>query len=191
MKRIFINAKTQALCESISSALEDLGCDVVCCFDDEYAAEADLSGFDVVIVSTPLRTEFGLNYIAGVHNRTKAPIVVLAKTDIADDVQNRVRFTGAFVLPRPFNKASLVQTVKMAVLAGENMQRLQAENTKLSQKLIDDRIINRAKCCLIQYLNFTEEQAQEHIRRLAMDSRLTKKDVAEDILRTYGGMTGL
>ncbi len=189
--RVFINAKTETLCGSIASALEDLCCETVCCFDDTTAAETDLSDFDTVIVSTPLRTEFGLNYIADVHNRTKASIVVLAKTDVADDVQNRVRFTGAFVLPRPFSKSSIIQTVKMSVLAKENMQRLREENTKLSQKLNDDRIINRAKCCLIQYLNFTEEQAQEHIRRLAMDRRITMKEVAEDILRTYGGMTNI
>lgn len=183
--KIFINAKTQAICDSVSAALDELGAQIYCCYDDETADSADLSEYDVVIVSTPLRSEFGLNYIAGARKRTSACIICLAKTELAEDVQNRIKFTGAFVLPRPFAKASLIQTVKMAMLARENMQRLQTENTELSRKLDDAKIINRAKCCLIQYLNFTEEQAQQHIHRLAMDSRRTKREIAEDILHTY------
>ncbi|MBQ8171879.1 MAG: ANTAR domain-containing protein [Oscillospiraceae bacterium] len=183
--KIFINAKTQAICDSVSAALNELDAQVHCCYDDETADTADLSEYDIIIVSTPLRSEFGLNYIAGVTKRTSACIICLAKTELAEDVQNRIKFTGAYVLPRPFTKGALIQTVKMAMLARDNMQRLRSENTELSRRLDDTKIINRAKCCLIQYLNFTEEQAQQHIHRLAMDSRRTKREIAEDILHTY------
>ena len=187
--RIFINAKTETHCESIAAALVELNADIVCCCDDEAAESAELSGFDAVIVSTPLRTEFGLNFLADAHRRTRASLICLVKTDIADEVQSRIRFTGAFVLPRPFAKASLVQTVRMALLAGENIRRLEDENDKLSRKLTDSKVINRAKCCLIQYLNLTEDQAQQHIGRLAMDTRRSKREVAEDILRTYSTLS--
>lgn len=186
--RIFINAKTQDIADSIAAALGELGADVTCC-DDEAADSADLSEYDAVIVSTPLRSEFGLNFLAEAHRRTRASLICLAKTDIAEEVQSRVRFTGAFVLPRPFTKAALVQTVRMALLAGENIRRLEEENDRLSRKLSDSKLINRAKCCLIQYLNLTEEQAQQHIVKLSMDTRRSKLEVAEDILRTYGNTT--
>ena len=183
--RIFINARTQEAADSIADALSELNAEIICCCDDDAAASAVLSEFDAVIVSTPLRTEFGLNFLADAHRRTRASLICLAKTDIADEVQERIRFTGAFVLPRPFARASLLQTVRMALLAGENIRRLEDENDKLSRKLTDSKLINRAKCCLIQYLNLTEEQAQQHIVTLAMDTRRSKREVAEDILRTY------
>ena len=47
------------------------------------------------------------------------------------------------------------------------------------------KVIDRAKFCLIQYLNLSEEQAHRHIQKLAMDTRRTQRDIAEDILRTY------
>lgn len=188
--RIFINAKTQAMCESIAAALEELSCECVLCFTDEEAA-ADLSEFDAVIVSTPLRSEFGLNYIADVRGRIKGCIIVLAKTDIAEDVQSRIRFTGAFVLPRPFTKSALVQTVRLSLLAKENIRRLEDENDRLSRKLDDNKLLSRAKCCLIQYLNLTEEQAHRHIHKLAMDSRRSVREVSEDILQTYSGAAGI
>lgn len=189
--RIFINAKTEDICVSISNALEELGAQTVCCSDDDSAASADLSVFDAVIVSTPLRSEFGLNYAADISKRTGAVIIVLAKADIAEDVQRRIRFTGAFVLPRPFSRQSLVQAVRMALLAKENIQRLEEENTRLTQQLDDVKVIDRAKCCLIEYLNLTENQAHRHIQKLAMDSRRTQREIAEDILRTYSGMTNV
>ena len=105
MSRVFINAKTEMICDTISAALADTGAEITCCFDDEQAAAADLSGYDVVIVSTPLRSEFGLNYVAEIHDRTSAVIIVLAKTEIADEVQNRIKFTGAYVLPEAVHEA--------------------------------------------------------------------------------------
>ena len=129
MSRVFINAKTEMICGTISAALEDAGAEITCCFDDGEAAAEDLSGYDVVIVSTPLRSEFGLNYVAEIHDRTSAVIIVLAKTEIADEVQNRIKFTGAYVLPRPFTKQALVQTIRMAQMAKENMQRLEQRST--------------------------------------------------------------
>lgn len=191
MKKIFINAKTEMVCETLSAALEELHAQVTCCFDDEAAAAAELSDYDLVIVSTPLRSEFGLNWVADIRSRTGAIIIVLAKTEIADDVQNRIKFTGAYVLPRPFTKQSLIQTIKTAEMAKENMRLLEQEKSKLTKQLEDMRTIDRAKCCLIQYLNLTENQAHRHIQKLAMDTRRTQREIAEDILNTYSGMTNV
>lgn len=189
--RIFINAKTEAVCDTLRTALEDFRAQITCCFDDEEAAAAELSGYDLVIVSTPLRSEFGLNFVADARSRTDAIILVLAKMEIADEVQNRIKFTGAYVLPRPFSRQSLVQAIKMAATAKESMRLLEQEKTKLTKQLDDVKTIDRAKCCLIEYLNLTENQAHRHIQKLAMDTRRTQREVADDILRTYGGMTNV
>lgn len=191
MKGIFINAKTQELCDGIAAALDEFDAEITTCCDDETAAAANYSDFDVIIVSTPLRNDFGLNYIADIYRKTNACIIALAKTDIAQDVQKRIQFTGAFVLGRPFSKSALVQTIRVAMLAKENMRRLEEEKSKLTQQLDDFKILDRAKCCLIQYLNFTEVQAHRHIQKLAMDTRKTQREIAEDILRTYSGMTNV
>lgn len=191
MKGIFINAKTRELCDSIAAALDEFEAEITTCCDDETAAAVDYGDFDVIIVSTPLRNDFGLNYIAEIYRKTNACIIALAKADIAQDVQNRIQFTGAFVLGRPFSKSALVQTIRVALLAKDNIRRLENEKSRLSQQLDDFKLIDRAKCCLIQYLNLTEAQAHRHIQKLAMDTRKTQREIAEDILRTYSGMTNV
>ncbi len=186
--KILINAKTPEICESIGAALSELSADTVF-FDAGDPQKAE--DFDAIIVSTPLSGEFGLNYVTEISKETNAAIVVLARADIAEDVQSRIKFTGAFVLGKPFPKSVLAHTVKMAVLARENINRLEQEKSELSKQLDDVKIIDRAKCCLIEYLNLTENQAHRHIQKLAMDTRRTQREIAEDVLRTYSGMTNV
>lgn len=183
--KIFINAKTAELCSNILAALEDIAEVATLCYNDEQAEAEDYSAYDAIIVSVPLRSEFGLDYIAEVSKKSNAPIIVLARADIASEVQSRLKFTGAFVLAKPFQKSVLQQTIRTAVVAKESINRLISEKSELSRQLDDVKVIDRAKCCLIQYLNLTEEQAHRHIQKLAMDTRRTQREIAEDILRTY------
>lgn len=187
--RIFINAKTQEICENIGAALGELSAEITYCTDDSEQNRA--GDYDAIVVSTPLRSEFGLNYVTEISKISSAAIVILARADIAEDVRTRIKFTGAFVLEKPFPKSVLTHTVKMAIQARENISRLEREKTELSKQLEDIKITDRAKCCLIEYLNFTENQAHRHIQKLAMDTRKTQREIAEDILRTYSGMTNV
>lgn len=183
--KIFVIAKTSEGCGTISSALSELSAGIDVCASDTEARAADISAYDAIVVSMPLKGEFGLDLIAEMYKKTSAPIIVLARADIAEDVQDRIKFTGAFVLAKPFSRIVLTQTVKMAVLAKENINRLEREKSELQGKLDDVKTVDRAKCLLIQYLNMTEEQAHKHIQKMAMDTRRTQREIAEDILKTY------
>lgn len=183
---VLIAGKTEEICDSIAQLLIELDCDNISTFTSGAIIRGvDISKFDSVIISTPLSDEFGLDLVADISKDAKNGIVVLAKREIADEVQKKIRFTGAFVLPRPFNKALLIQTIKLAEIAHIGMAKLEEENRQLTQQLSDMKIVNRAKSMLMQYLNLTEEQAHRHIQKQAMDLRKTQRAVAEDILKTY------
>lgn len=183
---ILIAGKTTEICESIAQLLSEQGDNNISSFTSgSIVRGVDVSEFDSVIISTPLSDEFGLDLVADISKDAKNGVVVLAKHEIADEVQRKLRFTGAFVLPRPFNKAMLIQTVKMAEIAHIGMAKLEEENRHLTQQISDIKIVNRAKSMLMQYLNLTEEQAHRHIQKQAMDLRKTQRAVAEDILKTY------
>ena len=183
---ILIAGKTTEICNSIAELLSEQGDGKVSSFTSgSIVRGVDITVFDSIIISTPLSDEFGLDLVADIAKDAKNGIVVLAKREIADEVQRKLKFTGAFVLPRPFSKAMLVQTIKMAEIARIGMAKLEEENRHLTQQLSDIKIVNRAKSMLMQYLNLTEEQAHRHIQKQAMDLRKTQRAVAEDILKTY------
>ena len=62
---------------------------------------------------------------------------------------------------------------------------LQSENVRLQSKIEEIRLVDRAKCALIQYLNMTEPQAHRYIEKQAMDMRTTRREIAQNILKTY------
>ena len=51
--------------------------------------------------------------------------------------------------------------------------------------MADIRMVNRAKWLLIDNLGMSEKDAHHYIEKRAMDSRQTRREVAEGIIRTY------
>ena len=58
-------------------------------------------------------------------------------------------------------------------------------NINYSRELNDLRVIDRAKLLLIQYFGFTEKQAHRYIEKQAMDRCISRREVAEEIIKTY------
>lgn len=185
MRNILIAGKNEQICESIAALLNGQELRTVNVTDGVHMRCMDVSGFDVVIISTPLNDEFGLDLTAELRDKTQAAFIVLTKSEIADEVQNRIKFTGAFVIGRPCGKSALLQAIRFADVAGESIKRLEQENVQLERQLEDIRVVSRAKACLMQYLNLTEEQAHRHIQKQAMNMRRTQREVGEEILRMY------
>ena len=73
---------------------------------------------------------------------------------------------------------------KIEILERDN-KRLMEENKKLKNKIRDIKLIDRAKLTLIQYLNMSEEESHRYIEKQAMDRRITKVEVAKNILKIY------
>ena len=187
MLSILIGAKNVQTCESLCELLGELpDCRTAVFTDGADILSAASETFDVMVISTPLSDQFGLDLVAQLRKKTDSALIVLAKGEIADEVQQKLKFTGAFIIGRPFNKTALLQAVKFATVAKENMQRLEQENRQLTRQLEELKLVNRAKACLMEYLKLTEEQAHRHIQTQAMNSRKTQSQIAEDILKTYG-----
>ena len=54
------------------------------------------------------------------------------------------------------------------------------------ERVLDEmRLINRAKRILMLYLNMSEPSAHRYIEKRARDMRVTKTEIAKNILKTY------
>ena len=140
-----------------------------------------------ILINTPLSDEFGHELAVFAAGSTGAGVVLLVKAEMADEVAVRVEDAGVFVVPKPLNRALLFGAVKLAQAANRRIMGLQRQNNILQQKIDDIRLVDRAKCALIQYRLLTEPEAHKYIEREAMDSRRTRREVAQAILRMYEG----
>ena len=56
----------------------------------------------------------------------------------------------------------------------------------LDEKMLDIRIVNRAKSLLLQNEKMTEQQAHRYIEKAAMDLCVKKTVIAQNIIEKYG-----
>lgn len=187
MLRAIIAAKNQNSCDTIADIVADCGFPSVktVLSGIEVREKFTYSDFDLVVIYAPLEDEFGLELISDISKMSSAAIIVITKSDVVDEVQKKVAFAEAFVLSRPINKAMLTQSIRYVMITKEQIARLKVANDELQQKISDLKLIDRAKCVLIQYLRISETQAHRHIQKQAMDQRLSQVAVARDILKTY------
>ena len=56
---------------------------------------------------------------------------------------------------------------------------------QIEEKMEEIRIVNRAKWLLISELKMDEPQAHRYIEKQAMDRCISKREVADEIIKTY------
>ena len=132
-----------------------------------------------------MQDEFGHELALSAAQSSTAGIILIVKADLADLVSEKVEDDGIMVIQKPISKAMFFQAIKLIDTTKKRLLGLKNENIRLQQKIEEIRLVDRAKCALIQYLGMTEEQAHHHIERQAMDLRLPKHAIAREILKTY------
>lgn len=186
MEKILIVSKTPKSIEQLSSILSKCSCSafggVSTCEAAKQAIEE--TEYDIVLINAPLADDSGL-HLAAFAREKGLGVILLVNGSVMDKVQSATEDLGAFLVEKPLNPPLLIQGVRFVSAAQKQLVSLREENMKLSQKVEDLKIIDRAKCCLMQYLNMSEKAAHRYIEKQAMDTRSDKRRIAERILKTY------
>jgi response regulator NasT len=141
--------------------------------------------FDLVIVDAPLTDESGEDLSRHIASKDMSQVILAVKSEHFSEVSAVCEEDGVLTIAKPINTEFFWAALSLANSANSRIKRIQVENAKLKQKIEDIRIIDRAKCQLISYLNLSENEAHKFIEKQAMDLRSTKRTIAEEILKTY------
>jgi two-component system, response regulator PdtaR len=144
-----------------------------------------LGDYSFVVINSPLPDEPGIDLAMMVAQSTFAGVLLLVKADMADAVAQKVEDCGVLVVSKPVSKPLFEQTLRLSMIVRNRMQMLQNQNAILQKKIEEMRMVDRAKCALIQFMHVTEQQAHRLIEKQAMDTRQSKMQVAKDIIITY------
>ena len=151
------------------------------------AARRELLGrtYDLVIINAPLPDDFGTRFASDVCSQSGAVALLLAKSEVFDQVEARLTSQGVFTLAKPMSSQTLRQSLKWLVSARERLRRTEEKATSVEEKMEEIRLVNRAKWLLIEQLKMTEAEAHRHIEKQAMDRCTTKREIALGIIKTY------
>ena len=141
--------------------------------------------YGLVIINAPLKDEFGHELAVDLAEKTKAGVVLVVKAELYETLSARVEASGVIVAQKPVNRILLYQSMRVAAATSRRLEALQKENDKLRLKVHELQLVGRAKCALVQYRHLTEQEAHRYIEKQAMDQRLPRLEIAEDILHTY------
>ena len=107
--------------------------------------------WSLLIINTPLGDESGLELAMEAAGRTMAAVLLLVKAELADAVAARVEESGVMVVPKPVPRLLFDQALRFAMAARSRLTALRRENMRLEKKVEEMRLVDRAKCALIQY----------------------------------------
>ena len=175
--------------EPLCSLLRGLGAQNIQCVKTSGEARRLLGSFSfsMILINTPLPDEFGRDLALCCVDTTSAGVMMLVSADQLGRIADGVEKYGVFLLAKPLSRQLFVQAVRLIEVSRYRLVALEKKNQQLTRRLEDLQFISRAKCALIQYRNMTEEEAHHYIEHVAMDRRISRRDVALDILDTFGG----
>ncbi len=145
----------------------------------------DEKEYGLVIINSPLSDEFGDGLAIDLLKCKTAGVMLVVKSELEAMAESKTSEYGAFVISKPLSRQLFSKAVRLVEATQRRMSGIRKENVKLQKKIEDIRIINRAKYILMEYLSMTEPQAHRYLEKQAMDLRLTKLEVAKNLLSTY------
>lgn len=141
--------------------------------------------YGIILVNAPLSDEFGSELLLQAVGNTTAGLVLLAKNDMVPELRAKLGEHGIFVVGKPLQKDDFCQTIYMALGIYRRMGAIVREKQKLERRLEDVKMTEKAKFILMQQLCISENDAHKIMEKRAMDNRVTKREVAEEVLEQY------
>ncbi|SBW11667.1 putative transcriptional regulatory protein pdtaR [uncultured Eubacteriales bacterium] len=89
-------------------------------------------------------------------------------------------------LVKPIDEKSLVPNIELAVARSREMKQLRKDMAKVTERLENRSIIEKAKGQVMAEQNMTEQEAYDYIRKLSQAKNLSMRRVAEIILVKCG-----
>lgn len=141
--------------------------------------------FDIVVINTPLPDEFGVDFALDLSKDESVGILLMVKNDLYEQVSYKVEDQGIFTVGKPGTKQGVYQAIKLLVASRAKIMHAELKAAGLKSKMEEIRLVNRAKWLLIDHLKMNESEAHRYIEKQSMDTRISRRDIAESIIRTY------
>lgn len=171
----------------LNPMLSDNNCSPVTFVTSVAAAKRAVleNSYDFVIVNSPLTDEFGTKFVIDVSQNEKVICLFIVKHELYDEINENVMRYGVFTLSKPTSPLVISQALKWMSVTRERIRLPEKKALTIEEKMEEIRIVNRAKWLLIDNLKMSEPDAHRYIEKQAMDRCVTKRSIAEEILKTY------
>ncbi len=187
MKRTLLISSTEQSASALGEMLKAEGFHPLTVTYSAYGAkeEAQRQEFDLICINAPLADENGIELSRHFAASTRAGVVIVVPQKNADEINDMLNPHGVMVIARPINRHLFHHYLQFSDCFRARILRIERENEKLKTMVEDLRIIDRAKLLLVTCLNMSEDQAHRYLEKQAMDLRISRLEVAKQVIQTY------
>ena len=140
--------------------------------------------YDFVIIDAPLPDDAGTRFAIDTCTTKQSAVLLLVKNDIHAGIHDRVAEYGVFTLPKPISKVTMTHALNWLESARERLRKKKKKSISIEDKMAEIRLVNKAKWLLISELKMSEPDAHRYVEKQAMDRCVSRRCIAEEIIKT-------
>ena len=141
--------------------------------------------YDFIIINAPLHDDMGVRLAIDISSSKQSVVLLLVKSDIHNEIHDQAAEYGVFTLSKPISKATMTYAFSWLESARERLRQFEKKSLSIEEKMAEIRLVNKAKWILISQLSMSEPESHRYIEKQAMDRCVTRRSIAEEIIRTY------
>ena len=141
--------------------------------------------YDFVIINAPLPDDAGTRFAIDTCTTKQSAVLLLVKNDLHAGIHDRVAEYGVFTLPKPISKVTMTHALNWLESARERLRQFEKKTISIEDKMAEIRLVNKAKWLLISELKMSEPDAHRYVEKQAMDRCVSRRCIAEEIIKTY------
>lgn len=170
----------------LKTTLQDLGHEVIA--EARSGKEAVEKAFaclpDCVLMDAHMDGDDGIDAAKAIADAQICPVVMVTAYSQADKVREASKVGVFGYVTKPFAEKDLVAAIEVAASRFDEAMRLQGELDQMKERLDARRVIDKAKCLLIE-AGASEEEAFSRMRTASMNARKPLREVAEAIILSH------
>lgn len=188
MLRVMLVDDSQEAVSPLREGLASAGYDVVVVSALGLALAVRVAEFqpDVIIIDTESPTRDVLEHVAVVNASDPRPIVLFTEDRENATIQAALKAGVSAYVVAGIQADRLQPILEVAVARFEREQALREELRAAQTKLVERKVVERAKGFLMQQKGVSEEEAFRLLRKLAMDRNARLVDVAQQVVEVAG-----
>ena len=141
--------------------------------------------FDIVMINSPVSDDFGLRLGIDVSGGGGSVVLLFVNGEMYEEICVKAQEHGVMTIAKPVSRQFFRQTMHLLCAARERLRRAEERQVSVEEKIAEIRLVNRAKWLLIEHAGMTEDEAHRHIEKQSMDRRVSKREVAEEIIEKW------
>ena len=140
-----------------------------------------VQNYDCVMIVTPLGNEFGDMLARYAANDPFCLVVLWVRNEMSEEIAQTME--NVYVRGIVFDMDEWETMMRFLDVTSCRINVIRSQNDDLMKKISEIRLVDQAKCLLIEKYHYSEEKAHHMIEKKAMDNRMSRAQVAKIVIR--------